>query len=262
MNVTQAYAPRTGGACRLNRPRRVREPFRDARDLTCRLLRSRPRTNTLSTNGGRDMLGLSRSRRPVQAALLMGLLVLLVAAAAAGGAPAAAGGDAQTFIVLAPGGVEASQAVARIGATGGTVVARYDAIGVVIARSDRADFATAVVGNGVQSAAATTGLGTPIETDETVSVDAPDPATTGEPLWSRQWDMRAIQVEEAHSVTIGSPDVVVGVLDSGIDDLHPDLAPQVDDSLSASCLGGSPNTNPGAWRPTTSDHGTHVAGTI
>src|SRR5215210_5133383 len=212
MNVTQAYAPRTGGACRLNRPRRVREPFRDARDLTCRLLRSRPRTNTLSTNGGRDMLGLSRSRRPVQAALLMGLLVLLVAAAAAGGAPAAAGGDAQTFIVLAPGGVEASQAVARLGATGGTVLARDDA--------------------------------------------------TGEPLWSRQWDMRAIQVEEAHSVTIGSPDVVVGVLDSGIDDLHPDLAPQVDDSLSASCLGGSPNTNPGAWRPTTSDHGTHVAGTI
>ena len=152
--------------------------------------------------------------------------------------------------------------MARVGATGGTVVARYDAIGVVIAQSDRADFATAVVGAGVQSAAATTGFGTPIETDAVETVDAPDPATTSEPLWSRQWDMRAIELAEAHSVTIGTPDVVVGVLDSGVDDLHPDLATQVDDSLSVSCLGGIQNTNPAAWRPTTSTHGTHVAGTI
>jgi subtilisin family serine protease len=183
-------------------------------------------------------------------------------APAAGGAPAAAGGAAETFIVLAPSGADARQAVARVEAAQGTVVAAYDAIGVVIAESDRPDFAAAVVGNGVQSAAATTGLGTLIETDEAVTVDVPDPATTGEPLWPQQWDMRAIQVAEAHSVTTGSSDVVVGVLDSGIDDLHPDLASQVDDSLSASCLTGSPDAAPAAWRPTTSDHGTHVAGTI
>jgi subtilisin family serine protease len=207
------------------------------------------------------MLEARRSSGAVRAVLL-GVLVVLLAAATAGGTSAAAGASAQTFIVLAPSGASATQAGARVEATGGTVVARYDAIGVVIAESDRADFAEAVVGHGVQSAAATTNLGTLIEADEAVTVDAPDPATTSEPLWPRQWDMRAIQVAEAHSVTTGSSDVVVGVLDSGIDDLHPDLAPQVDDSLSASCLGGSPNTNPAAWRPTTSDHGTHVAGTI
>jgi subtilisin family serine protease len=173
-------------------------------------------------------------------------------------------GATQTFIVLAPQGKSTAAATARVNATGGTVVASYSSIGVVIATSERTDFATAVVGGGVQSAAATTGLGSPVETDLETTVDAgtPDPATTGEPLWAQQWDMRAIQVAEAHSITIGSPDVIAGVLDSGIDDSHPDLATQVDDSLSAGCLSGAPDTNPAAWRPTTSSHGTHVAGTV
>lgn len=206
-----------------------------------------------------------RGRRPssaVRALLLVGASAALMAVAGAAATPAATTSVEETFIVLAPSGAGATQAVARVEATGGTVAARYDAIGVVIAQSDRADFAAAVVGNGVQSAASTAGLGTLIETEEAATVDVADPATTGEPLWSRQWDMRAIQVAEAHSVTTGRPDVVVGVLDTGIDDLHPDLASQVDDSLSASCIGGSPDASPAAWRPTTSDHGTHVAGTI
>jgi subtilisin family serine protease len=172
-------------------------------------------------------------------------------------------GTTQTYIVLAPEGTGVAGAIARVHATGGTVVASYDAIGVVIATADRADFATAVIGTGVESAAATTGLGTRLEDPVEATVAAtPDPATTAEPLWPQQWDMRAIQVAEAHSVTIGDPDVVVGVLDSGIDDQHPDLATQVDDSLSASCLGGVIDTSPAAWRPTSSDHGTHVAGTV
>jgi subtilisin family serine protease len=63
-------------------------------------------------------------------------------------------------------------------------------------------------------------------------------------------------------VTIGSRNVVVGVLDSGVDATHPDLASQVDASLSASCLGGVADPTFAAWQPTTSGHGTHVAGTI
>jgi subtilisin family serine protease len=208
------------------------------------------------------MFGTRRQTRSIRAVLVVGASVAMVTAALAGATTAATTETAETFVVLAPSGGGAAQAVTRVEAVGGSVVARYDAIGVVIAQSDRPDFATAVVGNGVQSAAATTDLGTRIDTEETVTVEAPDPATTGEPLWARQWDMRAIQVAEAHSVSIGSPGVVVGVLDTGIDDQHPDLATQVDDSLSASCVGGSPDASPAAWRPTTSDHGTHVAGTI
>ncbi len=150
--------------------------------------------------------------------------------------------------------------------TGGTVVASYDAIGVIVVTATRTDFATAVVGGGVTSAAATTGLGTAVGGDEVEVFEASDviadPITTSEALWAQQWDMRAIQVAEAHSVTIGNPDVVVGVLDSGIDDSHSDLASQVDDSLSVSCLDGVADTAHAAWQPTTSSHGTHVAGTI
>lgn len=196
----------------------------------------------------------------------MGLAVsaALLAAGVASSAPAQAAEDGvpETYVVLAPEGQGAANAVARVQATGGTVVANYSDIGVVIATADRDDFATAVVGHGVQSAAATTGLGTEVESPEEATVAAPDPATTSEPLWANQWDMRAIQVAEAHSVTIGNPNVVVGVLDSGIDANHPDLATQVDHSLSAGCLSGAPDTSFAAWQPTTSDHGTHVAGTI
>ena len=43
---------------------------------------------------------------------------------------------------------------------------------------------------------------------------------------------------------------------------HPDLATQIAKDKSASCLGGTVDTAEAAWNPTTSDHGTHVAGTI
>ena len=179
------------------------------------------------------------SRSSARIAVRLGATVVLAAATAAGGVafsqPAVAAGTPQNYIVLAPQGQGVATAVARVQSTGGTVLASYDQIGVLVARSDRTDFATAVVGGGVQSAAATTGLATRAEgADEATVAATPDPATTSEPLWPQQWDMRAIQVAEAHSVTIGSRNVVVGVLDSGVDGTHPDLASQVDASLSAS----------------------------
>ncbi|MBB5808246.1 subtilisin family serine protease [Saccharothrix ecbatanensis] len=79
---------------------------------------------------------------------------------------------------------------------------------------------------------------------------------------AEQWDMDLIRAAEAHAVSTGSRDVVVGVLDSGIDPAHPDLVGALDPALSAGCTSGVADPTPAAWSPTTSGHGTHVAGTI
>lgn len=197
-------------------------------------------------------------------ALAVGLIGTAVAPAAA--APSASGPEA-TYLVLAPQGTSTEKAAARVASAGGTVVAAYDQVGVLVARSTSTSFETAVVGAGVESVASTDGLGTTLIDDEpSETVDVAAVAATGdptaEPLWGLQWDMEQIDVPEAHAVTTGDSSIVVGVLDSGISSTHPDLASQIAFDQSASCLGGVVDTSVAAWNPTTSDHGTHVAGTI
>lgn len=98
--------------------------------------------------------------------------------------------------------------------------------------------------------------------------DAPQPRHVGRGTpgtadrTAEQWDMRMIKADRAQRDGARGQGGVVGVLDSGIDDSHPDLAGAVDPELSAGCLDGSPDTRERAWRPTTSPHGTHVAGII
>jgi len=96
------------------------------------------------------------------------------------------------------------------------------------------------------------------------TVDEPAGTTAvPDPGEATQWDMEMIKADQAIEVNPGSSRVVVGVLDSGIDASHPDLASQVDADLSVNCSdGGRPDTSATGWLPTTSDHGTHVAGTI
>ncbi|MFI7252191.1 S8 family peptidase [Micromonospora chalcea] len=182
-------------------------------------------------------------------------------------APVAAAGPETSYLVLAPQGNGTAKAAARVAAADGTVVAAYDKIGVLVARSSAPDFATRVAGAGVESVASTAGLGTALDEGETVEVPAVDVVRaagdpTAEPLYGQQWDMDMIRVPQAHAVTGGSPSVVVGVLDSGISSSHPDLATQIAKDKSTSCIGGVTDTAEPAWNPTTSDHGTHVAGTI
>jgi subtilisin family serine protease len=202
--------------------------------------------------------------RKVLAAAFAAVLVGIAAVGVIGSASAA--GLNTTYLVIAPGNSTA-QAEARVTKAGGTVVARYGQIGVLVARSTNPDFATAASGTGVEAVSSTDGLGTPLQDDEvleTVSSAALDATgdPTAEPLWGLQWDMTQIDTPQANGVTTGSVNVVVGVLDSGISSTHPDLATQIDKSKSASCLGGVVNTAEAAWNPTTSTHGTHVAGTI
>ena len=73
--------------------------------------------------------------------------------------------------------------------------------------------------------------------------------------------MVQIHAPEARAINGGSPSVVVGDIDTGLDFTHPDLAPNVDFANSVSCVGGVANPDPAAWADD-NGHGTHTAGTI
>lgn len=208
-----------------------------------------------------------QGRRICAAASAVAVAVAMAGAASGTTATAAGGadGDPSTFIALYQKGASTQHAARAVKRAGGELVANYRRIGVVVARSGHDGFAAELAAaRGVQGVASTEGLGTPIVQDhETVrngvSATADD---TAEPLFGLQWDMRQIHTPEAHQITLGSRDVVVGILDSGIDADHPDLAANFDGSLSAGCNSGAPDTDPASYLPTTSGHGTHVAGTV
>ncbi|MEH1101123.1 S8 family peptidase [Micromonospora sp. CPCC 205561] len=205
-------------------------------------------------------------RKTLAAASAVTLGVGLVVTGGLAPAASAAGPDT-TFLVLAPQGAGTDRAAARVAAAEGTVVASYDQIGVLVVRSANPAFVTDVAGAGVDSVASTAGLGTALDEGATLEVPAAGAAgttadPTEEPLYGQQWDLPMIDVPQAHAVNAGRADVVVGVLDSGISSSHPDLASQIAKDKSTSCIGGVPDTTEAAWNPTTSDHGTHVAGTI
>lgn len=171
---------------------------------------------------------------------------------------------------------------------GGVVVQSWPQIGVVVAHSQRSAFRAdvrAAGGNALASVGATRTAevleGTPADAQApwgpgasgykkgaskptNGDVEAPTtPAETTDLREGDQWDMKMIKADQAQKITDGSRNVLVGVLDSGIDPDHPDLQANIDVASSVNCTdGGRPDTSATGWNPTTSDHGTHVAGTI
>ena len=161
-----------------------------------------------------------------------------------------------------------------IAKAGGTIVTSYDRIGVIVVHSSNADFAKTIRKvRGVQSAGATrtaplpaqstTDVGTPkvLTSEQVADVEA---AAGQDPLEPLQWDLPAIKADKAHEKTLGSKKVTVAVIDTGVDDTHPDIAPNFDRDASVNCVSGKPDTTDGAWRPSAAEspHGTHVAGEI
>ncbi len=57
--------------------------------------------------------------------------------------------------------------------------------------------------------------------------NAPQATTGADPLFDKQWGMNNIGVVEAWKVTQGSPDMVVAVIDTGVDYTHEDLLPNL-----------------------------------
>src|SRR5436190_17129778 len=203
-----------------------------------------------------------RSSRTV--VLCMAMAVVLTAPIIG---PARAG-TMQTYIVLYNAQAVAADAARTITNAGGVFVYAYDAIGVVIARSDSPLFRdTLLADSRIENVSSTAGVATRLRDVVTTDASAPSqivpgpPVTDNDSLSPLQWDMVQIHTPEAHAITGGSRDVLVGDIDTGLDYTHPDLAPNVDSANSVNCLTGAPV--PGAVAANDDNgHGTHTAGTI
>ncbi|MEP7054977.1 MAG: S8 family serine peptidase, partial [Actinomycetota bacterium] len=193
---------------------------------------------------------------PVVATLVVGGPLF----AASQNAVAGTTGASQNYVVLFNAGASSAGAAGAVASAGGTLVANYSQIGVVIARSTASDFATRIQSaSGVQSAAATTSFATRLKADTATDADvaAATPVSDTDSLSGLQWDMVQIHTPEAHAITGGSSSVLVGDIDTGLDYTHPDLAANVDFANSASCVGGVADNSPAAWNDD-NGHGTHT----
>ncbi|WP_037310681.1 S8 family peptidase [Amycolatopsis orientalis] len=171
------------------------------------------------------------------------------------------------YVVAFDRGTSEAEARAAITAGCGSATVYYPQIAVAVATSADRDFAELVKPAAAFSAQAerlavqrATGTPSAKPAPARAELEPTDPAKV--PTADRtaeQWDMRAIGADKARTIERGRPDVVVGVLDSGVDATHPELTAALDPDRSAGCLTGAPDRN---WAATTSAHGTHVAGII
>jgi len=231
------------------------------------------------------------------------VLVLGVPATGAPGAAATATQQAD-YTVLIEQGASRDAAVAAVAAAGGTVVKENAALGTLTVRAPAAGFvqrvsaSPAVLGaahvrpigqlpkdtpaDATAAAEAARQLRDAVETEHNADPNAgprrdAGPATTGmDPLDANLWGLRMVRSDQSRAVQPGSRNVMVGVLDTGVDATHPDIAPNIDLALSRNFTTDIPNDPTGAEfdgpcefascvdPPGYDDngHGTHVAGTI
>ncbi|WP_341717900.1 S8 family serine peptidase [Micromonospora sp. FIMYZ51] len=190
----------------------------------------------------------------------------------------------RTFTVVAEDGYAAESAIAAIRSAGGTVVSRTDEVGVFQVTSDRADFqarvatAAALIGAAEEKAIGRKPKLDRIEQEHLLAAatakgagkkPGKKPAKL-DPLDDKLWGLAMIRADQARKVEAGDRRVTVGVLDTGVDASHPDIAPNFDWRLSRNFAPDIPEIDgpcevPSCLDPAGTDdggHGTHVAGTI
>lgn len=167
---------------------------------------------------------------------------------------------------------------ARVAAAGGLVEREFGAIRIASVRGLTPEAAAALGAAGDVAhwnADLVTTLDVPeggIEAEAMGEAAATDPASASNPatasFYPRQWHLRQIGAHTAWAAgRLGSPNVKVGILDTGLDYRHPDLRGRVDLALSKSFV---PADNaiiqamfPGAHEIADLHyHGTHVGATV
>ena len=225
--------------------------------------------------------------RKVLAAAMLACGMLGVAAAADG-----ASDGTRQYVVLYEKGASAPAAEAAIRDAGGKIVDENTAIGVATVRTSDASFAADVArSKAIVGAATDSAIGHAPNDAAKVRRDAVEKpavadtrgarpgsdraAAGGDPLSPQQWDMQMMDATPTGSYRRqqGSHKVKVGIIDTGIDGAHPDVAPNFDARLSRNFTVDDPTIDgPCADEPDHScqdaanvdedGHGTHVASTI
>jgi lantibiotic leader peptide-processing serine protease len=238
--------------------------------------------------------------------LALGVLVALAATALATARPAAENGQqSQSYVVLYEKGVSTADARAAVRAAGGRIVRENLKVGVATARSTNPRFlAAASRSKAIEGVARDKRIGrvpraarkrAPGGVDKfafekgdfsgegtgTAASAGATAAAAAEPLAGLQWDMPMIRAtaEGSHAVQPGDPGVLVGIIDTGIDGSHPDIAANFNAPLSRNFTTDIPfdSLNNEIDGPCAADpdgsctdpanvdengHGTHVAGTV
>ena len=143
---------------------------------------------------------------------------------------------------------------AAVAAAGGTVVWSHGKAGIASVSSDDPDFLARVSSNKAFKTAA-----------EDMMVQWQDPDIGGqeitpgdETFYPLQWNMPAMEAPDAWATGCTGAGVRVAINDGGIDPAHPDLAPNMDTSCSASFVPGFDyDEDTGTFW-----HGMHVAGIV
>lgn len=223
--------------------------------------------------------------------MVIAAVVALVAGGLLAAVPASAGSDGKVreYVVLYEDGASAEEAHAAIESLDGTIVDEITQIGLAKVRTSNDAFEAEVAGEAALAGAAPNqiiGFAEPALREKVDDVEAliaaegataaEDVAAVGaEPLAGLQWDMEMIHAtaEGSHAVDTGNPDVLVGIIDTGIDASHPDIAPNFDAALSRNftvddpLVDGACASDPDGLCTDPPDvdeagHGTHVSGTV
>jgi subtilisin family serine protease len=221
--------------------------------------------------------------------------VSLIAAgtSAAGAAPATTGPTTEYTVLLEEPG-NRDFAIDAVEAAGGEVVRSNDAVGLLTVKAPANGFAEKVsASSAIVGAARTKPIGhAPAAKAEKVKRDNVEKENKGEkpnkapaqqgttagmdPLDGDLWGLNLVRSNIARAKQAGDKRVYVGVLDTGVDGSHPDIAPNFNNELSRNFTVDIPNdsdggvfdgpcefrgcVDPANWDD--GGHGTHVAGTI
>ncbi|TYK51096.1 S8 family peptidase [Actinomadura decatromicini] len=231
-------------------------------------------------------------RALISAACAVTTVTALAFPASAAPNPTQAKGEVSEYVVLYKEGVSPDAAHRAVRSAGGSIVRENTDVGVATVRSGNPGFVRAAMRErALDGAARNRVIGEAPKTPKKKAADvertvgtktraalAGKPSKNKEPLADLQWDMKQIHAtaDGSYKKEPGDKRVLVGVLDTGVDGDHPDIAPNFNRELSRNFTTDIPTdangaevdgpcefkscVDPNDWDD--NDHGTHVASTI